>query len=398
MKKTKSIYLPIVMLLAAVILTEANAATITETKSSLENVKSLSTESNILNSAVYDVTNWSTSGRQILLNGKPFFAKGMGYQPVPVGEHPNNSPNGDYFTSNYAHIYEPDVDRMKAMGVNAIKIYSWYPDKDHTPFLNYCYARGIYVLVGYFMPPGTIVGEFQQKLALFKTLAQMTNTHPAIMGYMLGNENIGGDLNNPTFWNNYNAIAAALKQIAPNKLTTTGLVDDGMKSVQVGNNYMTSLDVWGINVFRGKTMGDFYSTYMSASKKPVWITEIGFPNSVRVNGTPGMMPDNGKDVAEYVEDVLEEIFDNSSDDEPDDPIGGIFYFMFSDEWWKQECPACWSPNNQPCACAASTHDFTLKNYTDNFPGKYWDEEWFGAYTADRQPRAVVDVLKTMFGK
>lgn len=344
-------------------------------------------------------SNFKVSGRQVKLNGDPIFFKGMGYQPVPVGQHPNDAPNGDYFTSNYAHIYKPDVDKMRAMGVNAIKIYSWYPDKDHSDFLNYCYNNNndpIFVAVGYFMPPGTIVNNFEEKLALFKTLASKTATHPAIIGYMLGNENVGGDINNPVFWTNLNKISAAIKAIAPNKLTFTGLVDDGMKSVRAGNSYMTSLDVWGINVFRGKTLGDFYKTYENASTKPVFVTELGFPATIRTNGVPAVMPDNAEDVADYTEDVLKEIEKNSSDDDASDVVAGVFWFMFCDEWWKQECPACWSPNNQPCACSKSTHDFTKTNYTDNFPGKWWDEEWFGLYTTDRSPRAAVKTITKLW--
>jgi exo-beta-1,3-glucanase (GH17 family) len=348
------------------------------------------------NPAYYDVTNWTISGRQILKDGKPFFAKGVGYQPTPVGENPARSPNGDYFTSNYAGIYKPDLDKMYAMGVNSLRIYSWYPDKDHTDFLNYAYSKGIYVIIGYYMPPGTIVGNFNEKLGLFKQLAENTKTHPGIMGYQLGNENVGGDINNPTYWNNLNAIASALKSIAPNKIVTTGLVDDGENTVRAGDKYMTSLDVWGINIFRGKTLGPFYPDYLKASKKPVLITELGFPCTIRTNGVPAMMPDNSQAVADYVETVMEEINENSSDDEPDDPVAGVYYFMFSDEWWKQVCPACYS--NGPCACADNTHDFTKENHTANFPGGWWDEEWFGLYTADGSPRKAVDVLKEMWKK
>jgi len=358
------------------------------------NSGNIPSEKQSITPAYYDVTDWKVNGRQILLNGKPFFAKGVGYQPTPVGENPARSPNGDYFTSNYAGIYKPDIDLMDAMGVNAIKIYSWFPDKDHSDFLNYAYSKGIYVIIGYYMPPGTVIGNFAEKLELFRQLAEMTKTHPGIMGYQLGNENVGNDINNPTFWNNLNQIAAKLKSIAPNKLVTTGLVDDGEKSVRAGNNYMTSLDVWGINIFRGKTLGNFYSDYKNASNKPVFITEIGFPNTIRNNGIPAMMPDNSQATADYVEDVMEEINDNSSDDEPDDPVGGVFYFMWTDEWWKQNCPACYSSG--PCACSDNTHDYTKDNRSGAFPGGWWDEEWFGLYTADRQARKTVDVLKKMW--
>ena len=346
-----------------------------------------------------DVTDWKVSQRQILLNGHPFFAQGVCYQPVPVGEDPNNSPNGDYFTSNYSYIYKPDIDRMKSMGINSIKIYSWYPDKDHTDFLNYCYQNGIYVIVGYYMPPGTIIGNYDEKLGLFKTLANMTKTHPAIMGYQLGNENIGTDRNNPDFWTKLNQIAAALKSIAPNKLVTTGLVDEvdasgAIISVIAGNNFMTSLDVWGINVFRGNSLGHFYDKYSEATAKPVLLTELGFPNSVRNGNTPGDMPNNGQATADYYEHVLEEVDGESSVDNPSDPVGGVYIFEWNDEWWKQQCPACWS--NGPCSCGKTTHDFTATNRTDAFPGGWWDEEWFGIYTADRSPRASVETIKHLW--
>jgi exo-beta-1,3-glucanase (GH17 family) len=340
----------------------------------------------------FETTNWTVDGRQIKLNGKPFFAKGVGYQPTPVGENPARSPNGDYFTSNYSNIYKGDIDKMADMGVNCIKIYSWFPDKDHSDFLDYAYKKGIYVLVGYYSPNADLKNNFNTIKSQFETLARNTATHPGMMGYQLGNENVGGDAQNPDFWGLYNQIAAALKSIAPSKIVTTGLVDDGMISVRYGNTYMTSLDAWGINVFRGKSLGDFYKTYTDASRKPVLITEIGFPNTVRTNGVPAAMPNNGEATADYVDDVMDEINDNSSDDEPNDPVAGVYYFMWSDEWWKQNCPACWS--NGPCACSDNTHDYTKDNSSGAFPGGWWDEEWFGLYTADRQARKTVDVLKS----
>jgi len=394
MKKLILVVLPIVLIAMAF---RFNSDHMSFQNQQSENI--VTNAKDLTDNTSYDVTNFTCSGHQVLLNGHPFFAKGVGYQPTPVGEHPNDSPNGDYFTSNYAYIYKPDLDKMREMGVNSLRIYSWYPDKDHSDFLNYAYNGGtnpIYVAVGYYMPPGTIIGNFDEKLALFKTLATKTAQHPDIIGYQLGNENLGNDLNNPDYWNKLNQIAAALKAIAPNKLTFTGLVDDGMKSVQVGNQYMTSLDVWGINIFRGRHLGDLYSSYASASTKPMFITEVGFPATIREGGIPKPMPDNGEMVGEYCKDVIEEIDDNSSADHSDDVVAGVYWFMWNDEWWKQECPACWSPNNQPCSCSKSTHDFTATNYTDNFPGKWWDEEWFGLYTVDRQPRAAVDVLHSLW--
>src|SRR5262245_2547465 len=57
----------------------------------------------------FDQTNGTVKGRQILKDGTPFFAKGIGYQPVPIGAQPNDYPNGDYFMAESRGIYEPDI-------------------------------------------------------------------------------------------------------------------------------------------------------------------------------------------------------------------------------------------------------------------------------------------------
>lgn len=87
------------------------------------------------------------------------------------------------------------------------------------------------------------------------------------------------------------------KSNSSQQATFTGLVDDGMKSVRAGNSYMTSLDVWGINVFRGKTLGDFYRHMRMHPLSLSTVTELGFPATIRTNGVPAVMPDNAEDVA-----------------------------------------------------------------------------------------------------
>ncbi len=42
------------------------------------------TENNISTEA----TNVAVKGRQILVNGNPFFIKGVGYSPIPIGVNP----------------------------------------------------------------------------------------------------------------------------------------------------------------------------------------------------------------------------------------------------------------------------------------------------------------------
>ena len=42
-------------------------------------------------------TNVTVAGRAILVDGEPFFVKGVCYSPIPIGQTPDFPPNGDYF-------------------------------------------------------------------------------------------------------------------------------------------------------------------------------------------------------------------------------------------------------------------------------------------------------------
>src|ERR671916_339802 len=88
--------------------------------------------------------------RQVLLNGQPFQFQGIDYAPTPIGQNPNDWPNGDYFTSDYSDIYSRDLPLMREMGINTIKVYAWNISADHSDFLTKAYNGGtnpIYVLL-----------------------------------------------------------------------------------------------------------------------------------------------------------------------------------------------------------------------------------------------------------
>ena len=53
--------------------------------------------------------------------------KGMNYSPVPIGALPGNPPYGDYFVPEYSNVWTPDIESMRAAGVNAIKLYAGNP-------------------------------------------------------------------------------------------------------------------------------------------------------------------------------------------------------------------------------------------------------------------------------
>jgi hypothetical protein len=64
----------------------------------------------------------AANGFQLKLNGQAFVVKGMNYSPVPIGTFPGFVPYGDYFIPYYANVWKPDVDNMRAAGINVIKL------------------------------------------------------------------------------------------------------------------------------------------------------------------------------------------------------------------------------------------------------------------------------------
>jgi hypothetical protein len=104
---------------------------------------------------------WATGrmrkmGRTLYVDGKPWLMRALCYSPVPVGWDPDwFEPYGDFFTSEYAGIYERDIPLMAAAGVNALRIYTLKFSHRHNHFFDLCMRHGINIIVGYDFEDGT---------------------------------------------------------------------------------------------------------------------------------------------------------------------------------------------------------------------------------------------------
>lgn len=399
-------------------------------------------------------TRWTVDGYKILLDGKPFFAQGVCYFPLPAGNESSKPPYGDYFYNfpGQDPVWKPfldrDLPRMRAAGVNLIRLYSMWAwagqdfvvaplnvDKtrtlSHQGFMDMAYGGGsqpMYVLVNVFIEAGRWADpSYQAQIEdVYRQLATELKDHPAVMGFMVGNE-LNGEATrgNPQFWQWIDHLARIIKEIAPDKLTTMALVDDGLLSIDRANEVaprqngtvMPHLDVWGINNYRGDMnsgFGDaFWSSYRTKTTKPILMTEWGAPASrhdpdvaFSAGGVPAELPDRARDQATYLRNHYNDMVDHSTINGGVSSGGALF--MWADQWDKQECPTC-SPSTQDGS----------SNSTGGFPGKWWDEEWFGIHglvkdpsrpfaenwdvAANRPyspdtlvPRAAYDTIKTLF--
>ncbi|WP_456459306.1 hypothetical protein [Reichenbachiella sp.] len=377
-------------------------------------------------------TSWVINDYQVSVNQDPFFAKGVSYSPVPWGSCSAFNPYGDFTINTWRSVWKRDLALMRANGVNLLKTYNtldsiqlveagnpftW--DHNHEEFLKACWNNGtnpIYVLMGY-APPKNDAAIFLSanwndagnvaKRALVKTglidLAKSWGQYPAVMGFVMANEiNSSDAINNSKFFTYWNDVADTLNKIALGKLVTLANVDDGMNTVNSGNQYMTASNFfWSYNSYRGNwtnsngfdVLFSAYETATSGSKKPLMLTEWGAPASTH-NASGNIVDMDSTQMANlvtYVKGHYKNMRDNRSDSSGS-CIGGA-YFEWSDELWKAD-PVGLECNQAGAApsCHTGIWDPGPNDSIQSvFPGQYWDEEGFGLFaiqpvdTATRVP-------------
>jgi hypothetical protein len=394
--------------------------------------------------------------RQVFLNGEPFLVKGVNYSPIPIGASFNDDDKiGDVFFDYFNPVHEMDFKLMRSMGANTVRLYGmfpWHPLKgskfprNHTRFLDLAYNQGnkpIYVWISYpisssifryktvdQLPPSN---EFHVKLPTgpggsdqiwvtdenrkeqgyswlgeqtaaqrrqsdeeaYLELAEKYKDHPAVFGWVLGNElNSPQNRTNPEYWKYLNDLAGELKEIAPTKETMVALIDDGMITLEQVKKLgvdVSNIDIWGINSYRGNVRGinnnfgsgegSIFKEYAKVSNKPLIITEFGPSSTTRqeiidelglpvqpedasqlARHCPGPnivdMPDNANLAAHYLEGHWRDIVENRA------IVAGGIVFEWQDEYWKAG-----NKNEQTPSFATNI----------DFPGGCWDEEGFGIH-------------------
>jgi hypothetical protein len=260
----------------------------------------------------------TVSGYMLHLNGQRFAIKGMNYSPVPIGTAPSNSPYGDYFVPDYANVWRPDIDKIREAGVNVIKLYAGNPDLNAgapgtagnwRQFLDYCWNGGnnpVYVVMFSYTQGGVIAqGEtgLNDYIRQYDEMVKSTVRHPAVFGYMIGNEIFCGNVTqNPQFWQNFGTLIDAAKGASlsqgekPFLMTATNdnyTPQDTWPAIKLGeqSGKLRNLDAWCINVYRGPEFGgsgnSVFTQYadlmrsLGGPNKPLILGEWGTPHTSR---------------------------------------------------------------------------------------------------------------------
>ena len=390
--------------------------------------------------------------------------KGVCYSPSQIGDSNKNGPNiGDWFWDyyvvdsstnqailNWRNLWvketisgaevknsnsggsknldtfqtRQDLDNIKAMGANMIRVYAMLPYQfntagtafsyvqlfTHLEFLDECYERNIFVLVGYPSPAPFWTKDAactpprdDWQTTVYNKFLEALGQHPAVMGFTMLNELDGqgtsylipsqtGDTtvtDQVTFyWDLVETMAANAKTLAPNKLIGhafhEGAADGQCTEVMLPYiNKAKSVDFWGINTYQTSTLDPIFKPnpgfagsvgynflYNNTSDypyvaKPVILTEIGWPATGHdADGAIYSDSTTQQNTATMISNMIPKIFNEES-------CIGMFYFEYSDEWWGQPVP--------------TVYEWNIGDPANGFPNGYWDIEGFGLYGISKNP-------------
>jgi hypothetical protein len=220
--------------------------------------------------------------------------------------------------------------------------------------------------------------------------------HPAILAWCIGNE-----------WNiNYyhkrfpptpegylaaaaltEAMAQQIKALDPNHpvVSTHGDIYPPEMNTLV-NQLAPSVDVWGLNVYRGPSFTGLFDDWASFTTKPMFLSEYGtdayrtlmFKVEVDLVSVDGAVDEPAQ--ADWNRTLWREIASHLSAVKLGNVCLGGSSFQWHDEWWKAQTIY---------GGKVGRHDnlgFYLSWKPEGHPDSVANEEWFGQVTIERQPR------------
>ena len=305
-------------------------------------------------SSLVEETGSTVGGVQpLIIDGEPYFIRGVCYHPVPKGSRVRSFDR-----------LEEDLAMMQAAGINTIRVYEPIDDR---AVLDSIAAAGIKVIISIGYNQG---GKYDILSGSFTDYINAWKDHEAILLWELGNEYnyhpdwFGGDIQN--WYNALDAAAVLAKQLDPSRPVATahGELPDAQALASYPN-----IDVWGMNVYRWDNPEGIFEDWPKLSDKPMYLPDAeGY--------TPGP---NEKAQADAMRAILDDI------SRFPDVCSGVAIFAFVDEWWKDE------------EGSLDTQDVGGKPPPAGFPyDAVANEEYWGILTIDREPKEAYGVVREFF--
>jgi beta-glucuronidase len=328
---------------------------------------------------------------QLMVNGQPYFVKGVTYSPHKVGQDPNQATLEDWMIADYNNNgridgpYDAWVDKnqnnkqdndetavgdfqlLREMGCNTIRLYHHASDNE-TVKKSYIYKNsfnlydhplnkellralystyGIRVIMGDFLgayttgsgaqwEEGTDYRDETQQENMMNSVRDLVLEHKDedyVLFWMLGNENNYARLTHTNAQKYPEVYAKFVNEVAKmiHRLDPNHPVAICNGDLGILNYYVKfapEIDIFGVNVYRGPHgFGDLWRTIKNKYNRPVLITEYGTGLPIQEG-----KPSESKQ-AEYHQGCWNDIVRNQAGKEGrGNAIGGVIY-TWVDIWW-----------------------------------------------------------------
>ena len=298
----------------------------------------------------------------MVVNGESFYMKGICYHPVKIGKTKRSFDNLD-----------DDLILMKEAGINTIRVYEPIDDIN---VLDKLADAGIKVVISFGYNQK---GKFDIVSGTFINYVRKYKSHEAILMWELGNEYnynpqwFGGDINN---WYKAMELVSQIIQIEdPDRLVSSAHGDLPSKDAL---NIASSIQVWGMNVYRWDKPASIFSEWQAISDKPMYFAELGADSYMTKATNKYTKGINEQAQADANEIILNEVLSNY------DKNIGSFVFQFTDGLWKAG-----NPSKQDTWGSAPNSDGTPYDGTAN-------EEYWGIVDINRNKKITFDVIKNAY--
>ncbi len=317
----------------------------------------------------------------------------------------------------FINHYATDIPLMKKMNTNTVRVYSSFgqESEQYTKILDEFFRNQIMVIMTVVMSKKDIEQGKHQ------TIVRTYKNHPAILFWSIGNE---WNLEYNKFWGYetvseaakaVNEVAKEIKAIDCNHPVASSLGDRFFdekfeNSIEHILYLCPEVDIWGFNIYRGKSFGSLFSQWQGLTEKPFFICEFGtdsfstFDYGI-VNGYQADNCQGRQDQAMQAEFALglwREIERNLSTNDPTRQcLGGIVH-EFNDSLWKVGSYHVglgglidYNSQERCSYYIYNTEGFYLPGA---HPDDVANEEYFGIVDAARKPKKIYFELQKYYGK
>ncbi|CAL2094470.1 conserved exported hypothetical protein [Tenacibaculum sp. 190524A05c] len=298
------------------------------------------------------------NGMKLVVNGEDFMINGMNWDYVPIGNTITDPGIWSQSDDIIKAALDAEMSLLKNMGVNTIRTYNLKPK-----WITYIYDKyGIYTMLNVTFGaygltinggwvPDTDYADADTKAILMKEARDMANTYKNTRGlllYMLGNENNyhlvwkgaeTEDIPDPRSKDEetrsaaialYRAFNDAVKEVKKiDQSHPVAICNGDLGFLDIVKKECTDIDIYGTNMYRGKSFTDAFDRVKKELNLPILFTEFG---SDAYNARDGK--EDQAMQAYYDIENWKDIYSNAAGlGKAGNSIGG-FTFQFSDGWWK----------------------------------------------------------------